>query len=499
MAMDPLGMEDLLVYLALQGISVHVGQRRLQFLELQGANLNFTDKEARLRVVNKEHCNNINRCYRYLILKLCIMPYLSYLFIHIYERCFLFTFKLISSYFRRFVQKRIITVIPSVLYSVYHMERLKKLGIYILCYADIITPSRLCDFLQIVNTKKLVSCNENMSQVELTHYLRKMMTLHRALCKVTPVTSVQRIKKDFIISGNSLQSVVSEEQHVANASRVDQRQANVKNGIFSRDKSITHLFTNTQEEFIPLATSTQRLLQPKSSQIPSKRPKEYFQTTSGNNMNRFVVDYVNNEANRKNKLNRLHLANIFNANSVNRIASISKSKRVVEKCIQTEELDSTNIDQSLVTQNVPSSQPSSQNKTQQPNSSSSFFTDQIISSTDQGTDSDKSSFIIPLPVFEPIEVREYSPLKEPANCLENNISNSSLITDDMTCSGTVLKNENLLEISSDSESYYTSLSQIDDDFLSNIFSRTRADSISDINVAENNVISSLCSEDWSLD
>lgn len=67
MALRPLEMEDLLVNIASKGYSVHIGPRRLQLLELQGANVFFTSsKDVNLRIVDKEHCEDIDRCYRYL-------------------------------------------------------------------------------------------------------------------------------------------------------------------------------------------------------------------------------------------------------------------------------------------------------------------------------------------------------------------------------------------------------------------------------------------------
>ncbi|XP_026469791.1 uncharacterized protein LOC113373730 [Ctenocephalides felis] len=100
-SMDTFGMEDLLFEIACRGYSVYTGCSRNAFLRIQNADSYFTtSRDAVLRVVNKAFCVNIDDCYR------------------------------------RYMNKNIITIIPSAMYSVKEMLDLRKVGVHIVNYED---------------------------------------------------------------------------------------------------------------------------------------------------------------------------------------------------------------------------------------------------------------------------------------------------------------------------------------------------------------------------
>ncbi|XP_026473274.1 uncharacterized protein LOC113377243 [Ctenocephalides felis] len=321
MALRPLEMEDLLVNIASKGYSVHIGPRRLQLLELQGANVFFTSsKDVNLRIVDKEHCEDIDRCYR------------------------------------RSIEKKILTIIPSALYTINEAEELKKVGVQIICYADAITSTDFRNLLKVIKIKQLVGIDEKCDQIFLNNFLKCTLSSISSNNLFMPSMNAgtdfeDREEKDHSLAPNDVQyNSENFNNSISSPSEMFIPQVPLKKTLFSKNKNIDHLYTNTQDAFIPLASSSQRLsdsirtgdvhvdgselLAPSAPSSISKPLGNIV--TSQNNMNRFVKDYVNDVRNHKNKLNRLHLVNLFAGNSMNRTASISKSKHLVEKCVQTD-------------------------------------------------------------------------------------------------------------------------------------------------------------------
>lgn len=85
MPLELLGMKDLLVRIARKGHTVHIGRKRLLLLKLLGNDRNFTKSlEVKLRVVESETSQDIQKCFRYfninlfgMIINLLSMFYLS--------------------------------------------------------------------------------------------------------------------------------------------------------------------------------------------------------------------------------------------------------------------------------------------------------------------------------------------------------------------------------------------------------------------------------------
>ncbi|XP_026469182.1 uncharacterized protein LOC113373064 [Ctenocephalides felis] len=127
-SMDTFGMEDLLFEIACRGYSVYTGCSRNAFLRIQNADSYFTtSRDAVLRVVNKAFCVNIDDCYR------------------------------------RYMNKNIITIIPSAMYSVKEMLDLRKVGVHIVNYEDRTTAQALYQLIKLVKPIRLKSSTKGES------------------------------------------------------------------------------------------------------------------------------------------------------------------------------------------------------------------------------------------------------------------------------------------------------------------------------------------------
>lgn len=65
-SLETLGMEDLLVKIAIKGHTIHIGSKRLHLLKLLKKDTNFTKgKDVNLRVVESNTCKDLETCFRY--------------------------------------------------------------------------------------------------------------------------------------------------------------------------------------------------------------------------------------------------------------------------------------------------------------------------------------------------------------------------------------------------------------------------------------------------
>lgn len=134
--------------------------------------------------------------------------------------------------FRRYIKNQVHHILVSPFYSLSEVFDLRKLGIHVIPYSDNTTSKALSNILKIIKPKNIMDCNESNPKPDL---LMNHLLISRTNLSLESfyLINAQRLSLGSNVSPNLITLVPDVPENIA------------------------HLYTDTQESFVPLATSSQ--------------------------------------------------------------------------------------------------------------------------------------------------------------------------------------------------------------------------------------------------